>query len=829
MGQDLAAQALHKHANTHLWANPMADKQAIFKLSRLTPKRGVNFTMNMLGVTITFPTKDRYHAFGLANIPRRWLGIINPLKQNRWYPVTEVMNSCNAGFQFYTNGGSMVPMANLYMYRQYSGHIVFAIKDDTLFTDLDKGMWFRTYSSATVVEDTTPNHPYIGIAFSLQLNNQADYTKVLNHLEVFKDKPSEQFLYYVNGKFVKTLNVTGLPLGSYVDIIWDDTIVSQVSAELDAMRTFESEMDKEVKYIVSRGKRGNRLDYFDDTDFFVYDKKGERGVYFHRNEVRNVRQLTQGDYALPTRLVHGFADYHDNALEDDALEVVIITRRALGDVHTPILHCRLKTLYRLPEEDILMELSSTHGQLKEWQASNLEKDYFNSLLRHPTLPLPTDDIGMAYGYHGVIAAMGSPYCHPDSPRVWIPDLYRNGGLAIAQWEDKFTYTTIGKGDLYLDWGIDTPQLVHFIAGDIREKENLTDAWPSRVPKKENGLWVYRDKEDPYGDWHIVDNDNWVSSSEYEWFIDIDQQRYQLDFRTGREILFHKEQFSVEDGYEAIITLPSHFWGWRHIEFYVNGRKAIPDLEYSVYQNEIRYVRAGQAINQSFDCVVVAHGLQSPNGNLNMDSEVGFIENGAVSYGNGHFLLEDRDPLVNIDGKLYLKGEVNWHELGRRSASENGLPYAVEVNYPPLGMIAADKLHYLLERSLELDVRLKNYLNYKYPIPEDDYINVAVKPLKVISTFLSHVARYRKSYMSGLDPSLRLSEIKAKLDPVFRQHPRDITRLDHDRNRYIPAAHGLEEGETLAITQKEYEFLDIVNHHYLDGAVALNYYFNIGSY
>lgn len=955
--------ALLDHARRYLWANPGVDSQAIFKLNRLSRHGGTHRRIDVAGREVPFPTPHAYLVYSLSALPERWFGVTRVIPPMRWQPATELMNSANVLFQFYNTRGAMVPMANIYFYKQVNNNILIAIKLDRRLPDIDDGLYFRTYTNAITIERISPYATKVGQVLALQIKNDDDITRVAQQRQLWEGKSNvEQTMLFVNGVLRRHFANTELKPGDYVDLVWDDTIKAVREVDIDPTRTYESIKDQCVKYIISRGKDNGRLDYFDDVDFFLYDSQVDEGYYYHRNTGQSVRQLTHGDYGLPAWAIHSYLNFDENNIKRPNTKMVLYTRNTIGDPQISNVHNRLTTLYRLPEEDIRLELASPVGQLPEWQAKHLEEAAFNQVVNAPTRDLDPDHVRDGYGYHGIVDAIGKMLFRPKESLLTLPPLYQQGGLAVVHFEKDIEFTPILKGTTKLTWGNRVPKLVYLIAGELSYHEDQL-RYPIRWYHPQPGLWYQRKQNDPEAPWTRITDDQFIQRDGEHWNINADQNRYYLAYRTGEEILYHRHSMVNKDNhwdttqvlqasrwsrvigtpfgvtnssdpelalvptkivsvhadneveYDIFInesgryeiagmilapngtsdsffmaldgadlerwdtgqhqtytkrvwntveltagkhtlrvktretgtqcsawliervdssiarvptispliefTLPTHFWGWRHVDVYLGHRKLIPDLEYHLKQNRIQYLGSGIKAGVKLVFHVVAYGLAPEGYQTNMDLEVGFTINNCISYGNGRFLLTDRHPLINVGGNLFLKHEVDWHELSLNKPVPNALPYAIETKYPNIQCVCKENMDSLLSRSLELDVRLKSYLDMKYPLPKNNDLNLAVKPMVVVSAFLAWVYHHRKTILFGMSEWVPMSQLKTKLDKVFALYDHDICLANIDFRYVRVRLHGFGEDIQLPVTEKEYDLLDKVNQYYLKGRIQLN--------
>lgn len=828
---DAAKQALLNHARVNLWANPMVDTQAIFDLSCLTRLIGQYRRISISGVEIKFPTKDYYLAWSLTSLPSRWIGITQNIPDRVWVPITQVMNNTNASFMFYNSQGMYVSMAEMYIMKQYNGNLIICMKYNKDTPDLTNHLYFRTYSNAIVVTGIDVGQHKIGQVIARLVKGDDDRSALIQQRDAWlaDGATAEQIMYFIDGGLVSPSKLSSVKVGSFVDIVWDDTIRARIEAPVDTARSFNSSLDSCIKYIIQRGKLQGRLDYFDDVDFFVHSTEVDYGQYYHRNRVENVRQLTHSDYAVPADVFNDYVNFDGNPLTRENSKMLLFVRDTLVHQKLTNVEARISTLYRLPMDDIVMELSSPVGQMNKWRAESLEKDPYVEVMRHPSRNLPIDKLVDAYGYHGIIGGIAMPYTRPEKGLTKVPELYYDGFVGCYVLDDTLHVNDYPANTTDINWGNNAPELINFYRGSIITSD-FAVSLPSVVTvgdrsyrfyarEKGKSEWVHKTKDDNF---YTVHDDGKIS-------VIGDNVNWDMRIRYDDEVLVTSKEVTAN---LSLVEIPvdSDFNKWRHMDVYLGTKKLIPKLEYCYDGEKLYYTGCSLAQGDKAKFTVICSGDLIDGEVTNQHDEVGFIINGNVSHGKGRYLLDDRNPLINIAGDLKLKNEVHWDEAKLGSPSENGLPYSIECRFPNIGELAASKggSDTLMKNTLAVDKALKDYLDFKYPITPNNKLNIAATPLAVCSVLMSIAYDKRFEILLGVSGLISMDMLKTRMAKYADLAKVDICNQVLDERFISVQPYPFNGKHVSTVSAQEYDFLDKVNHYYLKGKISINdYYFIAG--
>ena len=401
------------HFIYNLWGAPHQDNQSIIRPARITPFGGARNHVHIFSEDYNLPTKhDRYHAYVLGQVfePIVNLPFIEYPERSEWVNMAEYCKETNVLFQFYTVKGTMIPLTHIYFTTTVEKNIVIVIREETKIPwDMDsQDITFRTYRNA-LYTTPGPNQPAekTDILY-LKLIRMSQRTIISDFYRQYERKPGKIFTY-INGYIVD--NPISYPIleGDVVELIYDSTIYKTVEININQTPTFKSILDGIRKYLFTHDKsyRLNTFEYFDDCDFYLsfYHKNSPKmfkGVLLHRNNISNVRQVTNCDFSISTNLVKELI--HDHEFIDQAQGRIVFQvhyRKQYRNIRFPYNAHRLHELNKLPYRNRTAALLGVNSNIQEWRADVLEN---SDLMKLVSLDKPICDIERiqnAYGYNAV--------------------------------------------------------------------------------------------------------------------------------------------------------------------------------------------------------------------------------------------------------------------------------------------------------------------------------------------------------------------------------------------------------------------------------------------
>ena len=433
-------QLLKEHAVKNVWSSPTQDYQYIFKPPRIGPPSGNMFNVtfhrsqyilpNSANVYFYSSGSNRHFSYRTGEAPRPYavfdLGplppwLVNlPERKNVWYHIPDLMTSRNMDIWLYKKSGIKIPSKLGYIQRVRDNGFILAVELTNRFEwDLnneDEALNIRFYSNAFFESPRFINGGYgthLGIDyiaghFPSEVSEGTLSPWIANHLALQNNSMGAMY-GFSDGKLIWPLNsVFNLPLNSYIEIVFDRSVFSTVKIDIDSMPGFLSDLDSKSKKIVIPwiDKKENNILFYDDVDFYI--GRGNRGVYYHRNQVDAIRQLTNESYTITNQYIdaykidHPWLDSSDPTFPGEDPFILLKIRHSGWDRDIIWEHMHLKDFIKLGYDDFVEALTGSQSNVPEWRAEYIESSTYNAIQDSlEPKDFTWEDSFEAYGYNAV--------------------------------------------------------------------------------------------------------------------------------------------------------------------------------------------------------------------------------------------------------------------------------------------------------------------------------------------------------------------------------------------------------------------------------------------
>lgn len=430
---------LIQYAIKHAWGNPLHDQQFQIKLARVSPILGYVGNFTYMGKWRSLPTQSNfYHLFTLGGGE---IGLYNLGSRNkswvpfdRWIRASEYVEKRGVVLTFYNGQGSVYPSHYTWIMQTFNGETLVAFeKNENFLMPVEKGMYLRTYTSDLPI--STINGPIdsnlsFGYASTIYYDFR-EYNRLIEQYQAWKKSGIGIVISMVNG-FVKDVEEHKPLPGDLIEVFHDSSVEMVLRFNYSSLNDFFSERDQKRKLLLFPWlqETPRKYRYFDDCDFYVYDKVNKVGLYYHRNHQDAIRQLTHQDYSLASDyvefLINRLIEYNKkNTTNKKDIEIIVNYRKTQWVCPLGATSSRINELYLLEDPvKITNAMIGVNSSIPEWNARNLEQSPLNHLLGSSYLSLTREKVREALGYNGCSMVLSNgPFYMPELKGSELPTEY----------------------------------------------------------------------------------------------------------------------------------------------------------------------------------------------------------------------------------------------------------------------------------------------------------------------------------------------------------------------------------------------------------------------
>lgn len=854
------------YATDHLWGNPEENNQYQVRTVRLSDYYGDVDNFSFMGKWRSLPKRDTfYYVFSVGGLDAGyWNFHTNLLKRNpldRWMNLAELCKRRGVQLDIYNTKGYQYSRNKAWVMMTYDKLTFIALeKYNTYPMPTGQEMFFRCYTASSEVakNEQTANaasNPYV--YETMVYESQAELAVFNNRYLACKGKPGFTGVT-VNGVYWhgNPGSIPNLVLGDVVEFFHDPTVIRTELYAYNTLQDFYSTLDKKRKLILHPPKRPGdfTLRYFDDNDYYLLGK-GSTGLYFHRNAVSTIRQLTHVDVAIADDQIQAASNYHKDLSEVKDIRILVLVRKTDWEYSWPHDNQRIRYLYRMTDENILKAMTGDRATVPEWTAPNLEAGVVMSFTRSQMKALTVEGARKAVGYNAATRVLSETplkaVYEAGGRGVEIPISYR---VSCTAWEHDengclLEYHNVNNIRYYAPRNPKC-QLVEFTCGQYGRTLDYVVTNTDLPLDPFDGFRVYTshfnvDRGEITGELTDVTGDKKIYEVVNEVLVwkglDPVNQRGVVVFNTrtlayGFELdhIDHSLSFAITHIYEpgglAVPLIPAQ------IDIWMNGHPLIDNVDW-IFDNGYCYIINKQFIRPGAQQFVVrCHDLWEDKERPKVETELGFVDGGVIGRFKRYNLREDRVTRTVIGGRLVVTDDVPTAELSSPDNlwnHLNGLPYMVKHVFQPIKYVVPYDNFPGYKESREIDQRVSDYLTEYCPKPlVDPVIPTLQDKYRLFSPFLNVVVNAIKNRLlvvpnrvdgeETYSPQFIEEQVSPykwwlKYDPVIREY--DL--------RYF-AVMPYANDELLSVTPNQFVFIKQVNDLYLKSVCVIEGHFEVSN-
>lgn len=772
----MESKYLIKHAIDNVWCAPDQDNQYIIELHRVSKLMGETNRVILFNRKIHLPILNkRFHVFTsdrtTANKLKLLTNVLN-WEEETWFNVGDVINASSLFLNIYNEKGVELPKFQSWYMVTKENSLIFAFEENTKIPINYKSevVYIKTYTNAfySSMRDTSEIDTHY--EYKVPINTD-QILEIQNLYELYNNKPGYVFCY-INGIYTNKIDLIRTSIGDTIEFIYDssvDTITRYTIADLE---TFNSALDGAYKYLIMRNDNRNGLiDYLDDIDIHIVVNLStniDKGIYFHRNNIKAVRMVTHRDYSL---LVDNVV-YETNKLKElfnmaslDNGQMMIEIKVRNSGFDRPLIYedKRLHELYKLEYSDRIQAMVGLNA-LDVWKAENLEESYYNKLMNIDLQSFNITAVEKAYGYNGMSIVMADTptktHLYSSMQRIMVPQglannttFYEydiNGNLLEKHYQPIGSQYIANNSNARLieaiyGLGTDMPD-VKFGTNNIAITLNhsyrvymcyIVAGFPNNQWQDVTGDGYYRVENNLIINNGLVGNEYFMVRSDKTFLT----MELVLTAIAGTFYFDLAEKENRGNGYlNYILPVPLG-----ELDIWLNGKSLIKDLDYIIKFPRVYVVNKeylAQPAGSTGQSVKVRYtGFCDKDLKMDAIEDYGFIEHGFLSNNNRFNIRDDKVMRITVGGQLKTKADVLFSEEHSGVSiinSSNGRPYQVKDIIVPLTIYSDEDTYSLRDKSIIIDQMVEDYLTLKLPQSDRPAPSAIPERYKLVSPFFSHI-------------------------------------------------------------------------------------------
>ncbi len=841
------------HAIKNVWCTPRQDQQVIIKPAKLTPKHGVSKSAKLMWRYIPTPDQtSRWHIYQIGGTHPIAFNLF--AKCYSWIKISEACEKQSLLADLYITSGYKIPVSDSYYAYSADHNLIIAVRANPKMPyDLNlHDLYLRVYSNAFYGSPRANNigTPKVKID-GRTIEANTDRSVLKSFYQSCSGLPGHAWIY-INAVLYESWVDALMPIGSYVEVVYDASVRDIIKLKIGDMDTFESTLDKKKKYLLHYDDADpKQIDYQDDIDVYItrnHQAAGYQGLFYNKNNEDAMRNLTHRDYSIVATYLRRYADTYElmaiprSFIEPEDLYAIMFIRNSGYQRDLVFVNSRIHELYKMKDLDVRRAMTGIDATVDVWKAHNLEADAYPEVMRSQCCDITNELVEKAYGYNSISKILGDtpskPFDHNGEMSVEVPYKlqygctayeYDNSGLLIGYHQHYVGryYVVKNPATTYVELiaGLGSP----FIDEHKGIKQaTLKDNYSYRVFQCTavggipDNKWIDVTGSDKYTFEKVngTYDFNWTDTSVTAYPMVRSDKRflardYEISLTDGALSFSLQQKVNTPDGIkDQVMQVPMG-----QIDIFLNGRSLIRDLDYFVVFPKVfivnkKYLK--RPINSEKQNVHIRFtGFASKQFELIDEGNRGFIEHGLLSNDSKYNIRDDKVLRIVVDGRLYTRDELQFSEFTSGVSvtnASNGLPYLVKDILVPVSSHTTTDTYELRELSKVVDKAVSDYLTLKIPQPERNAPSAIPYKHQLYSPFCNRLImdlKYNRLQLPVQDTGYtrqQVLEICRPYEWLLKFDPSQNSRAQDGRYVLIHP-HGYD--SVIDLNKREYQFMNQV--------------------
>lgn len=750
---------VQRFALDNIYCAPGQDAQFAFKLVRVNkPTLPCKGKVNVYNTTKHLPNQTQFfQVFVVGNIPTVIMNLLSQKEawfRDQWLKASDDMVSRNFLFSLYNQDGVMYPRQNVYYSFIDERSLMIAQEVPQSFLGVypvQSFQYLHVYSNAWF-----QSLEYNG----LPVKNGIDYKfeQVENNLQKValqtwitqKKTNGGDVMVFVNGYYSDSVNLN-IPEYSYVEIVYDQSIISKEKFPLEGLHTFDSIKDDKLKYVLYRQKQTDKIQFFDDATVFVNDTSSfvSKGLLYYKHKDHSMRNITDKDYSLNSAYVNTtalkLAESTQGGFADK--EIVLYTRKDGLQRDLVYNAMKLHEFYKLPDSSQFNVMIDNGHSVDIFRAEYLENSPYFDLSSEQRMSGVTPELALrAIGYNGVTKYLADTPVPANGDTIEVPELYQWRSLAFEYDQTGlYTGTYPTNGPLY---SCDSPgtKQVEFIHGEVPldfgklynhddvvilpqdvEEYVVLSAYFTGVSRESQWEDITNTAKAVRNQSTLTLNESVDKKVKIIYLNHVNIYDLEVDLTDG--CLYFPLTIEEDRGTGPVMwpcDVP-----YLDIAIYLNGRRLTMGVDWFhnfpyVSITNKKYIQYNQPTQKLH---IRCTGFTLDKTEINLQEVRGFVNNGVLTRNKRYDIRDDRVYSVFVDGKLYNRDSVMYSEEDntvRLGHPLNGLPYTLTDRFIPVKPLSGEDSLFWYRENIRVNKKISDLYDLIFPEP-------TIPPFNVIPT------------------------------------------------------------------------------------------------
>lgn len=719
-----------------IWSAPTGDWQYPLQPAKISPTNGFIYSFNVGNAIVQLPdTVNTYHVFQAGRLNPELLKLT--IGNDAWMPLSGIINQYNMYAMAYSDYGIIFPRCNVYYRFHKNKNMYFALKwDYNVNIDYIKlnNIYIR-FLMSTYLGD----NPSVDVGnFSCLSNTLSTSADVDNIVSYYNQFPEEKTTVCINGYLSSISQAT---TGVTADVLYDPSFKSSTISRLSSLPTFLSELDNQRKYLFHIDPENiDQLDFLNNIDFYLVGQTNGNnyGLYIHRNNISNIRNVTFHDYAIKAINVQNSLSNLPLLPTNYDFYIMAVVRNSGFNLDMIDTKNRLLSLYNIDSEYTVSLLAGLNSN-SLWNAATLEKSstnlyiqsYLNELVNYSPL-----EVG---GYFNTTNKLCNPILiRPSNTNVVsVPPCYTDGFTALEFSNGLLINIGYNQNNGQYQIVNSNTDTIYFLNGIFKHhSDSLYNEWSSgqfTIPLNIE-YRVYTIINNEYTDiTNIVQSNNTSNGIVLEYptgysslIVKTNQYIYMQTFTFASNIKTFSgvinDQYFPQIPYGAIDVFLNGYYLTNLIDYYI--------ADNTIYLTNFSYVKTQEYNN----LVVLCRGFCNSSMVMEDINEFSIVENtsGFVDSFNETIEKNYRPLVATVNNLLYTGNEV----ISNDTILNNMLYISLKTPFINAYKYLQSDSQNLLTESLSINNTIQNLENIFNDISNPLYpVN---KKITLVSAFLSTI-------------------------------------------------------------------------------------------